>query len=146
MDQTAAAFVHEAAEFGLVPFVAIGIGIAVVVVLCAFFFPTWKRNLESQQEIEKMKAEAQIDLERKREDRKAQEARQQAEDNRKRIEIDSQNAVLFEGFKVSLDTLISNQERNNALLEGSRGNSAKMGSTVEDTNRKVTEIHHALIN
>lgn len=145
MDQTGAALVHEAAEFGLVPFVAFGIGIAIVAVLCVFVLPAWRKNLESQQEIERMKAEAQIALEREREDRKAREAEAQAKREMERARIDSQNAVLLEGLKATIDALVSNQERTNALLEGSRGGSAKMGETVDDTNRKVTELHHALV-
>lgn len=145
MDQTGAALVHEAAEFGLVPFVAFGIGIAIVAVLCVFVLPAWRKNLEAQQEIERMKAEAQISLEREREDRKAKESEQQAEQHRKDAENDARMAVLMEGVQRTLEVISTNLEHNNTLLEGSRGGSAKMGETVDDTNRKVTELHHALV-
>lgn len=146
MDQTGAAIVEAVSPYGLVPLLVVGAGVAVVAILCVFVLPTWRKNLEAQQDIERMKAEAQIALEREREDRKAKEADAQARREIERAQLDTQNAVLLEGLKTSIDALVSNQERTNALLEGSRGGSQKMGSTVEDTNRKVTEIHHALIN
>ena len=146
MDQTGAALVEAVEPYGLMPLLFVGAGVAIVVILCAFVLPAWRKNLEAQQELERMKAEAQIELERERERRKAKEAEERAEDSRKRAEIDSQNAVLLEGLKTSIDAMRTAQERSNALLEGSRTGSARMGEQVEDTNRKVTELHHALIN
>lgn len=145
MDATGAAFVQAVEPYGLFPLLAVGAGIALVAVLCAFVFPAWKKNLEAQREIEHMKTEAQIEIERERESRKAQEAESQAKRDVERARLDSQNAVLLEGLKTSIDALVSNQERMDAEIKASRTGSQKMGGTVEDTNRKVTELHHALI-
>ena len=145
MDQTGAALVAAVEPYGLAPLMLLGAGIVVVAVLCAFVLPTWRKNLEAQQDIERMKAEAQIEIERERESRKAKEAEDAAENQRQRAEIDGKTAVLLEGLKTSIDALVANQERVDAEIKASRTGSQKMGGTVEDTNRKVTEIHHALI-
>lgn len=145
MDATGAAFVQAVEPYGLFPLLAVGAGIALVAVLCAFVFPAWRKNLEAQREIERMKTEAQIEIERERESRKAQEAEAQTKRDVERARLDSQNAVLLEGLKTSIDALVANQERMDAEIKASRTGSQKMGGTVEDTNRKVTELHHALI-
>lgn len=145
MDQTGAAFVEAVEPYGPFALFIVGVGIAVVAVLCAFILPTWRKNLEAQQSIERMKAEAQIELEKKREERKAAESERQSQMNKERAEIDGRNAVTMEGLKTSIDAMRATQERSNALLEGSRSGSAKMGETVEDTNRLVTEIHHVIV-
>ncbi|WP_270847550.1 hypothetical protein [Candidatus Collinsella stercoripullorum] len=145
MDETGAALVEAVEPYGLLPLLFMGAGIAVVVVLCVFILPTWRKNLEAQQEIERIKAEAQIELERKREERKAADAERQAQMDKERAEIDGRNAVTTEGLKTSIDAMRATLDRNNALLEGSRSGSAKMGETVEDTNRLVTEIHHVIV-
>lgn len=145
MDATGAAFVQAVEPYGLFPLLAVGAGIALVAVLCAFVFPAWRKNLEAQLEIERMKTEAQIEIERERESRKAQEAESQAKRDVERARLDSQNAVLLEGLKTSIDALVAEQERMDAEIKASRTGSQKMGGTVEDTNRKVTELHHALI-
>lgn len=145
MDQTGAALVKAVEPYGLVPLLMIGAGIAVVAVLCAFVLPAWRRNLETQQEIERMKAEAEVERENAREERKAKEADRQAKLEGERMRIDGQNAVLIQGLKTSIDALCSNQERIEAEIRASREGSRNMGATVEDTNRKVSEIHRALI-
>ena len=145
MDQTGAAFVEAIEPYGLWPLLLVGAGIALIGVLCVFVLPTWRKNLEAQQELEGMKAKAQIEIEREREGRKAKEAEAQAKREVERARLDSQNAVLLEGLKTSIDALVANQERVDAEIKASRTGSQKMGGTVEDTNRKVTEIHHALI-
>ena len=145
MDATGAALVAAVEPYGLAPLMLLGAGIVIVAVLCAFVLPTWRKNLEAQQEIELMKAEAQIEIEREREARKAKEAEDAAENQRQRAEIDGKTAVLLEGLKTSIDVLVADQKRVDAEIKASRTGSQKMGGTVEDTNRKVTEIHHALI-
>ena len=145
MDATGAALVQAVEPYGLVPLMIIGAGLLIVGVLCVFVLPTWRKNLEAQQGIERMKAEAQIEIEKEREARKAKEAESQAKRDVERARLDSQNAVLLEGLKTSIDTLVANQERVDAEIKASRSGSQKMGGTVEDTNRKVTELHHALI-
>ena len=145
MDQTGAAFVKAIEPYGLWPLLLVGAGIAFIGVLCVFVLPTWRKNLEAQQDLESMKAKAQIEIEREREGRKAKEAEAQAKREVERARLDSQNAVLLEGLKTSIDALVANQERVDAEIKASRTGSQKMGGTVEDTNRKVTEIHHALI-
>lgn len=145
MDATGAAFVEAIEPYGLWPLMLVGAGIAVVAVLCAFVLPAWRKNLEAQQEIERMRVDAQIKLDADREARKAREAEEAAENERKRAEIDGRTAMLLEGLKTSIDALVSNQERVDAEIKASRTGSQKMGGTVEDTNRKVTEIHRALI-
>lgn len=141
MDATGAALVHAVEPYGLIPLFVLGAGVAIVVVLCAFVFPAWRKNLESQQEIERMKAEASIELEREREHRKARESDETNKREIERAKIDSQNVVLMEGMKTSIGAVLANLEHNNALLEGSRTGSSKMGETVNDTNRVVKETH-----
>lgn len=145
MDQTGAAFVEAVEPYGPFALMLVGIGIAIVAVLCFFVLPTWRKNLESQQELERMKAEAQIALEQKREERKAAESERQAEDNRERAKIDSQNAVLLEGLKTSIDAMNTTLTATLARVNESGNRSSKMGETVEDTNRLVTEIHHFIV-
>ena len=146
MDQTGAAIVEAVSPYGLAPLLLVGVGVAVVAILCVFVLPSWKKNSEAQIEIERMKAEAQIALEREREERKAKESEREAEQRKKDSENDARIAVLMEGVQRNLEIVSSNLEHNNTLLEGSQRGSSKMGVTVEDTNRKVTELHHALIN
>ena len=145
MDGTGEALIEAVEPYGLLPLLFVGAGIAIVAVLCAFVLPAWRKNLEAQQEIERMKAEAQIELEKEREKRKAREAEQQAQRDKERAEIDGRQAVTMEGLKTSIDAMRATQERSNALLEGSRAGSSKMGATVDDTNRLVTEIHHVIV-
>ena len=145
MDQTGAAFVEAVEPYGPGALLVVGIGIALVAVLCAFVLPSWRKNLEAQQALEKMKAEAQIKLESEREKRKAHEAEQQAEDNRKRAETDAKTAVLMEGMKTSIDAMNTTLTATLARVNESGNRSSKMGETVEDTNRLVTEIHHAIV-
>ena len=138
MDQTGAAFVEAVEPYGPGALLVVGIGIALVAVLCAFVLPTWRKNLEAQQALEKMKAEAQIKLESEREKRKAHEAEQQAE-------TDAKTAVLMEGMKTSIDAMNTTLTATLARVNESGNRSSKMGETVEDTNRLVTEIHHAIV-
>ena len=145
MDQTGAALVAAVEPYGLMPLLFVGAGIAVVVVLCAFVFPAWKKNNDAKMEIMRAESDHRMEMDRIREERKAKESDSQAERERERARLDSQNAVLLEGLKTSIDVLVANQEHVNAEIKASRTGSQKMGVTVEDTNRKVTEIHHALI-
>lgn len=136
----------EAVEpYGPGALLVVGIGIALVAILCAFILPTWRKNLEAQQQLERMKAEAQIKLEHERERRKAAESEQQAEDNRKRAETDAKTAVLMEGMKTSIDAMNTTLTATLARVNESGSRSSKMGETVEDTNRLVTEIHHFIV-
>lgn len=132
--------------YGLLPLVFIGAGIAVAFVLCAFVFPVWKKSVESTLEIKRAESEARIELDREREIRKAREVEDAAERDQQRARLDSQNAVLLEGLKTSIDALVKNQERVDAEIKASRQGSQKMGSTVEDTNRKVSDLHRALLS
>ena len=64
MDATGAALVKAVEPYGLMPLFFLGAGIAAVAVLCAFVFPAWKDKMRSDADTERMKAEAQIKLER----------------------------------------------------------------------------------
>ena len=145
MDATGAALVHAVEPYGLMPLFFLGAGIAVVAVLCAFVFPAWKDKMRSDADTERMKAEAQIKLEEQRETRKAEELKLRDEREQERAAIDSKTAVLLEGLKTSIDALKSAQEVVTAQIDASRTSSQRMGGMVEDTNRKVSEIHHELI-
>ena len=131
--------------YGIMPLFFLGAGIAVVAVLCAFVFPAWKEKMRSDADTERMKAEAQIKLEEQREARKAEESKLRDEREQERAAIDSKTAVLLEGLKTSIDALKSAQEVVTAQIDASRTSSQRMGGMVEDTNRKVSEIHHELI-
>lgn len=146
MDETGAALVRAVEPYGLFPLLFMGAGIALVVVLCAWVLPVWRKNNEAKIDIMRAESQARTELEREREARKAKEAEDQAETNRQRAEIDGRTAVLLEGLKTSIDALVANQERVDAEIRASRTGSQKMGETVDDTNRKVTELHHALIS
>ena len=145
MDATGAALVHAVEPYGLMPLFFLGAGIAVVAVLCAFVFPAWKDKMRADADTERMKAEAQIKLEEQRETRKAEESKLRDEREQERAAIDSKTAVLLEGLKASIDALKSAQEVVTAQIDASRTSSQRMGGMVEDTNRKVSEIHHELI-
>ena len=131
--------------YGLMPLFFLGAGVAAVAVLCAFVFPAWKDKMRSDADTERMKAEAQIKLEEQRETRKAEESKLRDEREQERAAIDSKTAVLLEGLKTSIDALKSAQEVVTAQIDASRTSSQRMGGMVEDTNRKVSEIHHELI-
>lgn len=145
MDATGAALVQAVEPYGLMPLFFLGAGIAAVAVLCAFVFPAWKDKMRSDADTERMKAEAQIKLEEQRETRKAEESKLRDEREQERAAIDSKTAVLLEGLKASIDALKSAQEVVTAQIDASRTSSQRMGGMVEDTNRKVSEIHHELI-
>lgn len=136
---------HEVAGYGLMPLFFVGAGIAVVAVLCVFVLPTWRDKMKSDAETARLKAEADIKLEERREERKAEESRLRDEREQERAAIDSKTAVLLEGLKTSIDALKSAQEVVTAQIDASRTSSQRMGGMVEDTNRKVSEIHHELI-
>lgn len=131
--------------YGIMPLLFLGVGIAVVVILCAFVLPVWKRKTEMDAETERIRMEATIKLEQEREARKVQEAKAREEHERERAEIDGKTAVILEGLKTSIDALKSAQEVVTAQIDASRTSSQRMGGLVEDTNRKVSEIHHELI-
>ena len=145
MDATGAALVQAVEPYGIMPLFFLGAGIAVVAVLCAFVFPAWKEKMRSDADTERMRAEAQIKLEEQREARKAEESKLRDEREQERAAIDSKTAVLLEGLKTSIDALKSAQEVVTAQIDASRTSSQRMGGMVEDTNRKVSEIHHELI-
>ena len=145
MDATGAALVQAVEPYGIMPLFFLGAGIAVVVVLCAFVFPAWKDKMRADADTERMKAEAQIKLEEQRESRKAEESKLRDEREQERAAIDSKTAVILEGLKTSIDALKSAQEVVTAQIDASRTSSQRMGGMVEDTNRKVSEIHHELI-
>lgn len=145
MDATGRAYIEAISTYGLFPLLVIGLGAAIVVVLCAFVLPVWKDKMRSDAETERMKAEAQIKLEEQRESRKAEESKLRDEREQERAAIDSKTAVLLEGLKTSIDALKSAQEVVTAQIDASRTSSQRMGGMVEDTNRKVSEIHHELI-
>ena len=145
MDATGAALVQAVEPYGLMPLFFLGAGVAAVAVLCAFVFPAWKDKMRSDADTERMKAEAQIKLEEQRETRKAEESKLRDEREQERAAIDSKTAILLEGLKTSIDALKSAQEVVTAQIEASRTSSQRMGGMVEDTNRKVSEIHHELI-
>lgn len=131
--------------YGIMPLFFLGVGIAVVVILCAFVLPVWKRKTEMDAETERIRMEATIKLEQEREARKVQEAKAREEHERERAEIDGKTAVILDGLKTSIDALKSAQEVVTAQIDASRTSSQRMGVMVEDTNRKVSEIHHELI-
>lgn len=131
--------------YGLFPLLVIGIGAAIVVILCTFVLPVWKRKTEMDAETERIRMEATIKLEQEREARKVQEAKAREEHERERAEIDGKTAVILEGLKTSIDALKSAQEVVTAQIDAYRTSSQRMGGMVEDTNRKVSEIHHELI-
>lgn len=131
--------------YGIMPLFFLGVGIAVVVILCAFVLPVWKRKTEMDAETERIRMEATIKLDQEREARKVQEAKAREEHERERAEIDGKTAVILEGLKTSIDALKSAQEVVTAQIDASRTSSQRMGGLVEDTNRKVSEIHHELI-
>lgn len=131
--------------YGIMPLFFLGVGIAVVVILCAFVLPVWKRKTEMDAETERIRMEATIKLDQEREARKVQEAKAREEHERERAEIDGKTAVILEGLKTSIDALKSAQEVVTAQIDASRTSSQRMGCMVEDTNRKVSEIHHELI-
>lgn len=131
--------------YGIMPLFFLGVGIAVVVILCAFVLPVWKRKTEMDAETERIRMEATIKLDQEREARKVQEAKAREEHERERAEIDGKTAVILEGLKTSIDALKSAQEVVTAQIDASRTSSQRMGGMVEDTNRKVSEIHHELI-
>lgn len=131
--------------YGIMPLFFLGLGIAVVVILCAFVLPVWKRKTEMDAETERIRMEATIKLDQEREARKVQEAKAREEHERERAEIDGKTAVILEGLKTSIDALKSAQEVVTAQIDASRTSSQRMGGMVEDTNRKVSEIHHELI-
>lgn len=145
MDATGAALVQAVEPYGIMPLFFLGAGIAVVAVLCAFVFPAWKDKMRADADTERMKAEAQIKLEEQRESRKAEESKLRDEREQERAAIDSKTAVILEGLKTSIDALKSAQEVVTAQIDASRTSSQRMGGMVEDTNRKVSEIHHELI-
>lgn len=145
MDATGAALVQAVEPYGIMPLFFLGAGIAVVAVLCAFVFPAWKDKMRADADTERMKAEAQIKLEEQRETRKAEESKLRDEREQERAAIDSKTAVILEGLKTSIDALKSAQEVVTAQIDASRTSSQRMGGMVEDTNRKVSEIHHELI-
>ena len=145
MDATGAALVQAVEPYGIMPLFFLGAGIAVVIVLCSFILPAWKEKMRSDSDTERMKAEAQIKLEEQRESRKAEESKLRDEREQERAAIDSKTAVILDGLKTSIDALKSAQEVATAQIEASRTRSQRMGGMVEDTNRKVSEIHHELI-
>lgn len=145
MDQTGAAFVHAVEPYGLPVLLLVGGVFVILAVSCYFLLPTWRKNMDSVREIEEMKARESIKIEREREQRKAEESRQRNENERERAKIDSRTATILEGMQKTMETLVVTQERLEARLDSSSARSSRMGETVEDTNRKITEIHHAIV-
>lgn len=145
MDQTGAAFVRAVEPYGLPALLLVGGVFAILVVSCYFLLPAWRKNMDSAREIEEMKARETIKLEREREHRKAEESRMRNENDQERAKIDSRTATILEGIQKTMDALVITQERLEARLDSSSARSSHMGDTVEDTNRKVTEIHHVLM-
>ena len=103
------------------------------------------KTLTEKRATERLTAEANIELEKERERRKAEESERQSEENKQRAENDGKILVVMEGTKTSIDAMNTTMTAFLARINESGNRSIKMGDTVEDTNRKVTEIHHELI-
>lgn len=145
MDQTGAALVEAIEPYGFT-------AILVVLFLFVFILVVWKgvlpmvdKTLTEKRAIERLTAEANIELEKERERRKAEESERQSEENKQRAENDGKILVVMEGTKASIDAMNTTMTAFLARINESGNRSLKMGDTVEDTNRKVTEIHHELI-
>lgn len=67
MDATGRAYIEAISTYGLFPLLVIGLGAAIVVILCAFVLPVWKRKTEMDAETERIRTEATIKLEQERE-------------------------------------------------------------------------------
>lgn len=145
MDMTGKAFVEAIEPYGLTPLLLIGIVAVCVAILCLFVLPVWKEKMRADADTERMRAEAEVRIEESREKRKADELQLRDEREQERAEIDTRTTVILEGLKASIDALKTSQDVMTAQIEASKVSSRKMGETVEDTNRKVDEIHHIVV-
>lgn len=86
-----------------------------------------------------------LELEQRREDRKAEEASRHDENERERIRSIGVQNQLLAGIQSTIETVAGQQAMNNASISESKERSRELGRTVSDTNMKVTELHSVLL-
>lgn len=102
-------------------------------------FKTLKLQIEKEIEMKK------IEQEQRREERKAQEFKDELARDRARTEVIGKQNEILEGLTRSADSQTLQMSALMAQLEESKIRSRAMGDTIKDTNCKVSEIHTMIV-
>ena len=151
MESATEAAVHELAAFGPEWLFALALVIVVVVLLVAFV-PVIKSAVEKRLEIAETESHERIELDKQREQRKANEEQSREQRDRERSEMEGRWAAqndraiaAQERSNVVLESLKNQMETMNAQLMDSKASSKSMGEIVANMNHKVDEIHREVM-
>lgn len=114
--------------------------------------PALQDYFKQKLDIQRTESEARSELEKKREDRKAAEERSREQRDRERSEMEgrwaSQNDRAIhaqEQANAAMESVAKQLEIMNTQLMDSKGNSARIGSTLSELSEKVDDIHREVV-
>lgn len=128
--------------------------LAIVIVGAALVkgLPLFKEIQEKKIEIQTAEAQARIELEKQREERKAEEERSREQRDRERSEMEGRWAAqndrairAQEQSNTAMESMTKQLEIMNTQLADSKGNSARIGTALNEICDKVDDIHHAIV-
>lgn len=131
-------------------FLALGIIAMAIIVMKGI--PAWQQSQHEKTEIQRTESQARIEIEKAREERKAAEERSREQRDRERSEMEgrwaAQNdrAILAqEQANTAMNSVSAQLELMNSQLADSKGNSARIGSALNEICDKVDDIHRTVV-
>lgn len=85
------------------------------------------------------------DREDRREEREAEAEKERVAHDREMVQLNARSLDISERMTTAVEGVQSEMKVNNAMFHDSKENSRRMSETLDDTSRKVTEIHKVLI-
>lgn len=120
--------------------------LGIMLIVAVWVIPLVRELMNTKQQNDYDLRLKEIELEQKREERKAEEAVRHDENERERLRSIGVQNQLLASMQSTLETVAGQQTMNNAALGESKERSRELGRTVSDTNSKVTEIHNILMS
>lgn len=131
-------------------FLALAVAIAGVVLIKGL--PLIKETMDKRIEIQQNESQARIDLDQRREDRKAAEEKAREERDRERSKMEgvwaAQNERAIkaqEQSNTAMESVSKQLEIMNTQLTDSKSHSVNLGTTLNTICDKVDEIHHVVV-
>lgn len=119
--------------------------LGIMLIVAVWVIPLVRELMNTKQQNDYDLRLKEIELEQKREERKAEEAVRHDENERERLRSIGVQNQLLASMQSTLETVAGQQTMNNAALGESKERSRELGRTALDTNAKVTEIHNVLM-
>lgn len=134
-------------EWGFLAVTIIALGIVIIKGL-----PAFKEIQQARLEIQRDEANARIELDRRREERKEAEEQSRERRDRERSEMEGRWAAqndrainAQEQANAAMESVSKQLEIMNTQLADSKGNSLRIGATLGEISDKVGEIHRVVV-